>query len=144
MENGENRPDWEPAQDLEAVEHLEQKWAAKLNVTAKMAEIFRDHCNLDNYQYAEIQRRLIKMAEGLIEEEWEDVIDGSQEMGVIIEFLFNTKELTLKELNDLSNSVNDMANQAAEEMIDRAVDQLAADVQNGDPRIITNSGVMLD
>lgn len=86
------------------------------DTSGKLREIFSEHCNLDNYQYAEIQRRLIEMVEGLIEEEWEDVIDKSWEMGTIIEFLLNTKVITLKEMNDLSNFVNDMANKAEEEM----------------------------
>ena len=81
----------------------------------KLREIFKDHCRLSGIQYEEISGRLID----LIAEIQESDDDGcgsfpeaerkAKELGVIFEFLLNTKEVTLQEYNDLYNLVNAIA-----------------------------------
>ena len=81
----------------------------------KLREIFAEHCNLSGEQYQEINRRLINLVSDIqmLEEKSEeltlaDVETEAEELGVIFEFLLNTKELTLEEYAALSNMVVEM------------------------------------
>ena len=85
----------------------------------KMREIFAEHCNLSGEQFEEISGRLIYLVADIqmLEEKNEEVTlaDAEREaddLGVIFEFLLNTKELTLKEYNDLCNMVGELAEAA--------------------------------
>ena len=80
-----------------------------------MREIFTEHCNLSMEQYEEISGRLIDLVA-----EIQETYDGgcgcfpeaerkANELGVIFEFLLNTKEVTLAEYNVLCNLVNKIA-----------------------------------
>ena len=81
----------------------------------KLREIFAEHCNLSGEQYQEINRRLINLVSDIqmLEEKsgeltLADVETEAEELGVIFEFLLNTKELTLEEYAALSNMVVEM------------------------------------
>jgi len=78
----------------------------------KMREIFAEHCNLSGEQYEEISGRLIDLVSDIqmLEEKSDeltlaDAEKAAEELGVIFEFLLNTKELTLEEYNALCNMV---------------------------------------
>lgn len=86
-----------------------------MDTWAKMREIFAEHCNLSGEQYKEIDRRLIDLMSDIqmLEEKSEeltldDAEKAAEELGVIFEFLLNTKELTLEEYNALCNMVVEM------------------------------------
>ena len=85
----------------------------------KLREIFAEHCNLSGEQYEEISGRLtdlvgdIQMLEEKSDElTLDDVMNAAEDLGVIFEFLLNTKEVTLQEYNDLCNMVGEMTNAA--------------------------------
>lgn len=85
----------------------------------KMREIFAEHCNLSFEQYEEISGRLIDLVRDIqmLEEKSEeltmaDTEKAAEDLGVIFEFLLNTKELTIKEYNDLCNLVGELADEA--------------------------------
>lgn len=90
----------------------------------KMKEIFSEHCNLSPEQYEEISRRLIDLVCSIqmLEEKAEDVnladtLEEIDDMGVIFDFLYNTKVLTIYEYNEMCNMVMQMeeaARKAAE------------------------------
>lgn len=90
-----------------------------MDTTGKLREIFAEHCNLSGEQYEEINGRLIDLVSDIqmLEEKSEeltlaDVEKAAEDLGVIFEFLLNTKELTLKEYNDLCNLVGELAEAA--------------------------------
>ena len=75
-----------------------------MDTDEKLIEIFREHCNLSCEEYEEIRSLFINLVA--------DVQDGrpvvgidtqAEEMGVIFNWLYTVKELTLKEYNDLCN-----------------------------------------
>ena len=91
----------------------------------KLVEIFTEHCNLSGEQYEWIRGEFIYLVADIQEDEPETAIDERiEKMNIVFEFLLETKELTLEEYNDLCN--------------------LASDIRDADPRIITNSGVTLE
>lgn len=89
-----------------------------VNTCEKLRDIFTAHCNLSMEQYEEISGRLIDLVAEI--QETDDGGCGSfaeaerkaNELGVIFEFLLNTKEVTLMEYNDLCNLVGGIANDA--------------------------------
>lgn len=90
-----------------------------MNTWGKMREIFAEHCNLSGEQYEEISGRLIDLVGDIqmLEEKsdeltLDDVMNAAEDLGVIFEFLLNTKEVTLQEYNDLCNMVGEMTNAA--------------------------------
>ena len=91
----------------------------------KIRKIFEEHCNLSGEQYEEIRGRLSDLEAEI--QEMDDKGEGTyaeaerkaNELGVIFEFLFNTKELTLLEYNDLCNMVGVMADEARQAAEDR-------------------------
>ena len=85
----------------------------------KMRDIFSEHCNMSLEQYEEISRRLIDLVCSIqmLEEKHEDVTlqstqEEADELGVIFDFLYNTKELTIGEYNMMCNLVSEMAEEA--------------------------------
>ena len=85
----------------------------------KLVEIFTEHCNLSGEQFEEISKRLIFLVSDIqvLEEKDEEltleqVEAEAEELGIIFEFLLNTKELFLEEYNDLCNMVDELADAA--------------------------------
>lgn len=90
-----------------------------MDTRGKMREIFAEHCNLSGEQYEEINRRLIDLVSDIqmLEEKSEeltlaDAEEAADELGVIFEFLLNTKELTMEEYTDLCNMAVELADAA--------------------------------
>lgn len=90
-----------------------------MDTTGKLREIFAEHCNLSGEQYEEINGRLIDLVSDIqmLEEKSEeltlaDAEKAAEDLGVIFEFLLNTKELTLEEYNDLCNMAGELADAA--------------------------------
>ena len=91
----------------------------------KLVEIFTEHCNLSGEQYEWIRGEFIYLVADIQDEENGKEIDKRiEKMGTVFDFLLETKELTLAE--------------------HAALYELANEVREGDPRIITNSGVALE
>lgn len=79
----------------------------------KLREIFSEHCNLSMEQYEEISGQLIDLVADYQENEPEAEIEKREDrLKVIYDFLFNTKELTLKEHLDLYSMLDEMHEQA--------------------------------
>ena len=78
----------------------------------KLRDIFTKHCNLSMEQYEEISGRLIDLVAEIQEFDGEGTLQEAErkanELGVIFEFLMNTKEITLEEYNDLCNMVGEI------------------------------------
>ena len=90
-----------------------------MDTTGKLREIFAEHCNLSGEQYEEISGRLIDLVGDIqmLEEKSDeltlaDAEKAAEELGVIFEFLLNTKELALEEYNNLCNMVGELADAA--------------------------------
>ena len=89
-----------------------------IDTCGKLREIFTEHCNLSMEQYEEISGRLIDLVTEIQETDeggcgsFAKAEDKANELGVIFEFLLNTKEVTLKEYNDMCVLVNSIANDA--------------------------------
>ena len=91
----------------------------------KLVEIFTEHCNLSGEQYEWIRGEFIYLVADIQDEEEGREIDKRVEkMKTVFDFLLETNELALAE--------------------HAALHQLAEEVRDADPRIITNSGVALE
>lgn len=91
----------------------------------KLVEIFTEHCNLSGEQYEWIRGEFIYLVADIQDEETGREIDKRVEkMKTVFDFLLETNELALAE--------------------HAALHQLAEEVRDADPRIITNSGVKLE
>ena len=91
----------------------------------KLVEIFTEHCNLSGEQYEWIRGEFVYLVADIQEEESGREIDKRVEkMKTVFDFLLETNELALAE--------------------HAALHQLAEEVRDADPRIITNSGVALE
>ena len=91
----------------------------------KLVEIFTEHCNLSGEQYEWIRGEFIYLVADIQDEESGREIDKRiRKMKTVFDFLLETKELELAE--------------------HAALFELADDVREADPRIITNSGVKLE
>ena len=90
------------------------------DTSEKLREIFAEHCNLSGEQFEEISKRLIFLVADIQMLEEKDLDDltleqveaEAEELGIIFKFLLNTKELFLKEYNDLCNMVGELADAA--------------------------------
>ena len=82
----------------------------------KLRDIFTPHCNLSLEQYEEIRGRLIDLVAEIQEMDGEgtgpEAEKKANDLGVIFEFLLNTKEITLEEYDSLCNMVNKIADEA--------------------------------
>ena len=84
-----------------------------IDTDQKLREIFAEHCNLSGEQYEEIRSRFIYLMCDIQEgEQMENIEDAVSDLGVIFEFLYNTKELTIGEYNELCNLANGMQDDA--------------------------------
>lgn len=91
----------------------------------KLVEIFTEHCNLSGEQYEWIRGEFIFLVADIQdEEEGREIDERIRKMKAVFDFLLETKELALAE--------------------HAALHELANDVRDADPRIITNSGVKLE
>ena len=91
----------------------------------KLVEIFTEHCNLSGEQYEWIRGEFIFLVADIQDEEPGREIDlRIRKMETVFDFLLETKELALAEYT--------------------ALRELANEVRDADPRIITNSGVKLE
>ena len=76
------------------------------NTDEKLKEIFKDHCDLNQEQYIEIRAELIYLVGDYQEEEPKEEIEKRiNYLKDVFMFLYNTKELTRKELTDLNDLV---------------------------------------
>ena len=79
------------------------------NTTAKLRGIFSDNCNLSMEQYEAIGGEFLYLEADIQEEEAsEEIMKRAEKMGIIFDFLYETKELTLKEHAALKDMVSDM------------------------------------
>ena len=84
-----------------------------IDTDQKLIEIFTKHCGLTGEQYMKIRSRFINLLCDIQDDEqMEDIDEAVGEMGVIFDFLYNTKSLTLCEYNELCNLVNGMRDDA--------------------------------
>ena len=90
----------------------------------KLVEIFTEHCNLSGEQYEWIRGEFIYLVADIQEEEGREIDKQVEKMKTVFDFLLETNELALAE--------------------HAALHQLAEEVRDADPRIITNSGVTLE
>lgn len=91
----------------------------------KLVEIFTEHCNLSGEQYEWIRGEFIFLVADIQDEEpGREIDERIRKMKAVFDFLLETKELALAE--------------------HAALHELANEVRNADPRIITNSGVKLE
>lgn len=86
-----------------------------VDTCGKLREIFTEHCNLSMEQYEEISGRLIDLVAEIQESDdgcgsLPEAENKVNELGVIFGFLLDTKEVTLKEYNNLCNLVGKIAN----------------------------------
>ena len=90
-----------------------------VDTCGQLRNIFTEHCNLSMEQYEEISGRLIDLVCEIQELDGEGTFAEAErkadELGVIFEFLLNTKEVTLEEYNELCNMVGRIST-AAENM----------------------------
>ena len=84
-----------------------------IDIREKLIEIFREHCNLTCEEFEEIEGRLIDIETGIQEDQaYADTESEAEELSVIFEFLYNTKQLTIEEYNGLCNMANSMRDEA--------------------------------
>lgn len=91
----------------------------------KLVEIFTEHCNLSVEQYEWIRGEFIFLVADIQDEEpGREIDERIRKMKAVFDFLLETNELALAE--------------------HAALHELANEVRDADPRIITNSGVKLE
>ena len=79
------------------------------NISEKLRQIFQDHCNLSVEQYEEISGEFFYLEADIQEGEPNtEILKRTEKMKIIFDFLYETKELTLKEHADLQNMLSDM------------------------------------
>ena len=87
-----------------------------VDTCGQLRNIFTEHCNLSMEQYEEIRGRLIDLVCEIQEFDGEGTYEEAErkanELGVIFEFLLNTKEVTQKEYYDMCCMVEKIADDA--------------------------------
>ena len=79
------------------------------NTNEKLRGIFSDHCNLNMEQYEVICGEFLYLEADIQEEEASaEILKRAEKMGIIFDFLYETKELTLKEHAALKDMVSEM------------------------------------
>ena len=79
------------------------------NISEKLRQIFQDHCNLNVEQYEAISGEFFYLEADIQEGEPNtEILKRTEKMKIIFDFLYETKELTLKEHADLQNMLSDM------------------------------------
>ena len=83
------------------------------DTSAKLREIFSEHCNMSLEQYEVISGQLIDLVADYQENEPAEEIEKREDkLRVIFDFLYETKELTLKEHAELFGMLDEMNEQA--------------------------------
>lgn len=89
------------------------------NTSGKLVEILTPHCNLTIEQYEEISGQFLYLVQDIQDGEPQEEIENRLAyLKAVFEFLYNTKELTLKEQYEL--------NQMMDDILDKAVQTMAA------------------
>lgn len=78
----------------------------------KLVKIFRDHCCLSCEEYEELRERLINLEALIADGEKEEALKEAAGMAVIADWLYNVKELTLKEHYELGELIEDLQEKA--------------------------------
>ena len=79
------------------------------NISEKLRQIFQEHCNLSGEQYEAISGEFLYLEADIHEEEASaEILKRAEKMEIIFDFLYETKELTLKEHAALKDMVSDM------------------------------------
>ena len=79
------------------------------NTNEKLRGIFSDHCNLNMEQYEVICGEFLYLEADIQEEEASaEILKRAEKMEIIFDFLYETKELTLKEHAAMKDMVSDM------------------------------------
>lgn len=80
-----------------------------IDTDARLMDIFRDHCNLSCEQYEIIRAEFIFLLCDIQEEEpTEEIAKRCDKLHVIFDFLYETKELDLKEYTEICDLVEEM------------------------------------
>lgn len=83
------------------------------NTCGKLREIFTEHCNLSMEQYEEISGQFIFLVSDIQDCEPQAEIEKRMDyMRAVFEFLYNTKELTMKEHYELNQLLDDVWDKA--------------------------------
>ena len=89
---------------------------------AALVEIFKDHCNLSGEQYEEIRAQFIYLVADFQDSEPQEEIEKRiQYMTAVFEFLYNTKELTLKEHYELGELLEKMQDEAQKAIVTKVI-----------------------
>lgn len=85
-------------------------------IEGKIKKALAGNRKLDKIQRGEIRIRIEEMTKEVEEGDQEGAEDSAEELHVILEFLYLTKELTLEEYNGLCNIVNGIADEGRKGM----------------------------
>ena len=92
------------------------------NTCEKLREIFAEHCNLSMEQYEEISGQFIFLVSDIMDCEPQAEIERRMDyMRAVFEFLYNTKELTMKEYTDLQELLKDVWDKGRKMMAEQAI-----------------------
>lgn len=80
-------------------------------IEGKIKKALAGNRKLDKIQRGEIRMRIEEMTKEVEEGDREGAEDSAQELHVILEFLYLTKELTLEEYNGMCSLVNGIADE---------------------------------
>ena len=84
-----------------------------VDTDAELIRIFSEHCNLSCEQYEEIRAQFIYLiADYQDDEPAEEIEKRIQYLTAIFEFLFNTKELSMKEHYEMGLLLEQIQNEA--------------------------------
>ena len=86
----------------------------KVNIQEKMVEIFNGYCNLSIEEFEELKERLINLEGLILDNEQEEGEKEAEGLLIIIDWLYNIKELTLKQHYELGELVEDLRKIAQE------------------------------
>ena len=88
------------------------------NTSGKLREIFVDHCDLSLEEYEEISGQFFYLVTDIQEGEPQAEIEKRMEyMRAVFEFLYNTKQTTLKEQYELNKLLDDIWDTAKQTMM---------------------------
>ena len=104
------------------MENMNKFLAFDYNTCVKLREIFAEHCNLSMEQYEEISGQFIFLVSDIIDcEPQADIERRMDYMRAVFEFLYNTKELTIKEYTDLQELLEDVWDKGRKMMAEQAI-----------------------
>ena len=86
-----------------------------INIPGKLVEIFQDHCNLSCEEFEELRSRLDNLMFMIQDDEKEEAKKEAEALIVIVDWLYNVKELTLKEHYELGELIEDMNEESQKE-----------------------------